>query len=142
MNRVAATYNGKRNTKFDSTTIASRISRIFAFVTIRYTKLRKDIGKHIDKLLGQIGQLQNMGSTFDDRVAIGLLVASTDVNELKPTVAAIQKLSERTVSWESVSARIIEQVTNIKYGNRNRANTATKGCDIFGKTNITSDICF
>lgn len=132
----------KLNNRFDSKTIASRISKIYELVTIRYTTLRDDIGKHIDKVAGIIEQLQNMGSKFDNALSIGLLVASIDVHELQPAVAAIKTLSEKDVNWETVSARLIEEVTNLKSGNRNRANAVTQGCGICGKPNHTTDRCF
>lgn len=42
----------KLDDRFDSKTIASRISKMSELVSIRYTTLRDDIDKHIDKLAG------------------------------------------------------------------------------------------
>ena len=81
--RVVRTVIGKRKSimekldnRFDSKTISSRISKMSELVSIRYTTVKDDISKHIDRLAGIIEQLRAMGTTFEDALAIGILVAS------------------------------------------------------------------
>lgn len=83
----------KLNDRYGSKTIASRISKVSALVSLKYTTTRDDIDKHIDKLAGIIEELCSMGTTFDYLLAIGILVASIDVPELNPATAAIKTLS-------------------------------------------------
>ena len=72
----------KLNERYDSQTVASRISKMSELVSIRYTSLKEDIDKHIDRMAGLIENLRSMGSTFDDTLSIGILVASIDVADL------------------------------------------------------------
>ena len=129
--------------RYDSKTIASRISKMSELVSIRYNSLREDIDKHIDKLAGIIEQLRSMGSTFDDALAIGILVASISVPELMPATAAIKTLADRDIKWEDISSRLIEEVKNLKSSNRTpRANLANSSCAICGKNNHSTNRCF
>ena len=133
----------KLDARYDSKTIASRISKMSELVSIRYNSLREDIDKHIDKLAGIIEQLRSMGSTFDDALAIGILVASISVPELMPATAAIKTLADRDIKWEDISSRLIEEVKNLKSSNRTpRANLANSSCAICGKNNHSTNRCF
>ena len=98
----------KLDKQFDSKTIASRISKMSELVSIRYTTIKDDIAKQIDLLAGIIEQLRAMGTTFDDALAIGILVASIDVTELMPATAAIKTLTDKDMKWEEISGRLIE----------------------------------
>lgn len=84
----------KLNDRYDSKSIANRICKMSELVSIHYTAPRDDIDKQIDKLAGIIEQLRSMGSTFDDALAIGSLVASISVPDLMPATAAIKTLAE------------------------------------------------
>lgn len=133
----------KLDARYDSKTIASRISKMSELVSIRYNSIREDMDKHIDKLAGIIEQLRSMGSTFDDALAIGILVASITVSELMPATAAIKTLADKDIKWEEVSSRLIEEVKNIKSSNRTpRANSANSTCAICGKNNHSTNRCF
>ena len=67
---------GKLDIRFDSKTIASRISTISKLVYIRYLSVKEDISKHIDCLAAIIEKLPSMGRTFDEALAIGISVLS------------------------------------------------------------------
>lgn len=124
-------------------TIGSRISKMSELLSIQYTSLRDEIEKHIDRMAGVMEQLRGMGTTFDDALAIGSLVASIEVQELMPTVAAIKTLSDKDIRWKAVSSRLIEEVKNLKSSGRsNRAHSANVCCGICGKTNHTTSKCF
>ena len=133
----------KLNDRYDSKTTASRISKMSELVSIRYTSLRDSIEKHIDRMAGLIETLRSMGSTFDDALAIGILVASIDVQELLPVVAAIKTLSDRDMKWESVTSRLIEESSDASSSAViNHANTANSSCGICGKSNHSTAKCF
>lgn len=99
-------------------------------------------GKNIDKMDGLIEQLRAMGTTFDESLAIGILVASIDVAEVHPATAETETFSEQDVDWEDVSFRLIEEVKNIKQGSLNRSYAATQFCESCGKTNHGTAKCF
>ena len=133
----------KLDDRYDSKTIASRISKMSELVSLRYTSIKDDMDKHIDKMAGLIEQLRAMGSIFDDALAIGILVASIDVSELLPATAAIKTLSDKEVKWEDVSSRLIDEAKNLKSGfTNNRSYAANTNCAICGKSNHTTDRCF
>ena len=132
----------KLDDRYDSKTIATRISKMSELVSLKYTSLRDDVGKHIDKLAGIIEQLRSMGTNFDDSLAIGILVASIEVPELGPATAAIKTLADKDVKWEDVCARLIDESKTMKSGSRHRSNLATNRCGICNKTNHTTDKCF
>lgn len=148
--RVVRTVIGKPNqmmekldARYDSKTISSRISKMSELVSVRYSTLRDDIDKHIDKMAGLIEQLRSMGSTFDEALAIGILVASITVPDLLPATAAIKTLTEKDATWELVSGRLIEEVKNLKSNNRNQqSNAANSSCAICGKPNHSTPKCF
>lgn len=66
----------KLNTRYDSNTIACRIAKSLELVFSGYS-LKRDKEKQIDKLAGIIEQLRLMCASFDNALAIGILVAST-----------------------------------------------------------------
>lgn len=132
----------KLNDRYDSKTIASRISTMSELVSIKYTSLGDDIDKHIDKVEGLIEKLRAMGTVFDDSLAIGILVASIDLPEMAPATAAIKTLADKDVNWESISSRLIDEAKNLKSGTRTRSHAASQCCAICGKTNHTTDRCF
>lgn len=51
-------------------------------------------------------------------------------------------MSENDFHWESLSARILEEVNNRNTGDRARANDVTQVCCICGKSNHSLDRCF
>lgn len=65
---------------------------------------------HVDKLDTLIEQLHAMETTFDDALAVGILLASIKVSELSPVTASIKTLSEESVTWEIVQAHRRSQV--------------------------------
>lgn len=75
--------------------------------SLRYSNLRSDISKHIDKMAALVELLRAMDTTLDETLVIGILVASIDVTQLQPVTAAIKTLSEDKLSWEDVSGRLI-----------------------------------
>lgn len=83
----------KLDVRYDSKTISSRISKMSELVSVRYSTVKDDIDKHIDKMAGIIEPLRSMGSTFEDALAIEILVASITATERMPTTAAIKTIS-------------------------------------------------
>lgn len=56
-----------------------------------------------------IGQLRRMTTTFDDYLAISILVAPIEEEEIQPVTASIKTLAEGKLAWEEVTNRLIEE---------------------------------
>lgn len=63
-------------------------------VSVRYSSLKESMPRHVDKIVALVEQLRSMDTKLDDPLAIGILVASITVDELRPALATNQKLSE------------------------------------------------
>lgn len=111
-------------------------------VSVRYSSLRDDMDKHVDKLDDIIEQLLAMGTLIDEWLAICIPVPSIEVLELNPATASIQTLAVNYVNREDVSARLTDEAKNLKHGSRNLSSAATQCCAICGKTNDNTDKCF
>lgn len=99
--------------RYDSNSTASNISKISELVPVRYTSLGENMAKHIDQMAGIIDQLRSMGTKFEDPLAIGILVASIEEQQLKPATAAIKTLAESDLNRGEVSGRLIEEVKTL-----------------------------
>lgn len=129
----------KLDSRYDSKTVPSRISKMSEVVSVRYSTVNDDIEKHIYKMAGLIEQLRSMGSTFDDALPIGILVASITAPDLMPATAAFKTITESYATWELVSSWLIEEVKNLKSnGHNHQANVANTACGICGKANHTT----
>lgn len=67
-------------------------------VSLMCTSLGDDMDKHIDKLDGIVEQIRTMGTSFDQSLAIGILVASIDVPERNPSTTVIKTLTDKDVN--------------------------------------------
>lgn len=80
-----------------------------------------------------------MGASFDDTMAIQILVASLNVTDLVPVAASIKRLWNDKLSWEEVSNRRVEEVKSITTGHSSAvpaatATTSKHNCAICHKT--------
>lgn len=83
------------NATYDMESTASKISRMSEMVSVRYTSLRYDIAKHINRLSGIIEKLRSMGTNLQDSVVIGILISSIQMTELALVTASVKTISER-----------------------------------------------
>ena len=134
----------KLDARYDSRTTALKISNMSELVSVRYSSLKEDMSKHIDSVAALLEQPRNMGTVLSDDFAIGILVASIDVHDLRPATAAIKTLAEHEINWEDVTTRLIEEVRELKNdnGRSNRALAANPGCVICSKLSHRTDACF
>lgn len=97
-------------------------------VAVMFSHARDDMSQHIDRLYGFIENLRSLDTVFDDSLALGILVASTEVSELFPITAAINTRAGKDPSWYDVSSRLIEEAKDLQSGNgRDRATAASSG---------------
>lgn len=88
----------KLDERYDSKATASRIWKMSELVSLRYVSLKENIGIHIDKIEALIEQLKNIRTTIEDVLAVGIHVASIDVQQFLQVTAAIKTLSEDKVT--------------------------------------------
>lgn len=69
----------KLDARYDSRSTATRIAMMPELVSARYISLREDMSAHVDQMAALIEQLRAMGTTFEDALAVGILVASIHV---------------------------------------------------------------
>ena len=114
----------KLDARYDSKTTSSKISRMVELVSLKYRSVRSDISKHIDKMAALLEKLQAMKASVEDTLAVGILLASIEVEEMGPVVAAIKTLSEDKVTWDAVAERLIEEARAIRTSNGAQAKVA------------------
>ena len=123
----------KLDKRYNSHSTATKITKMTELVSMKYCNPKADITKHIDRMASILETLRSMKSGLDEALSIGILVASIEVSELLPVVAAIKTLSERDVKWETVSARLIEESKAVKREFKEEAKAASAGCPICQK---------
>lgn len=123
---------------------ASKISRMSELVTVWYKSLCDDVARHIDVLLGIIEQLRLTKNSLENFVAIRTFISSIQVLILAAVTASIKAISERDLKWEDVSARLIEEVINLRYlpGSSFKANSASLHCQVCLHTLHSTEKCF
>lgn len=99
----------KLDARYDSKSTASKITKMSKLVSVRFSNPKAGIEKHIDAMAALLEQLKAMNAKMDDSLAVGILIASIDVPDLKPVVAAIKTLSDSVATWETVSERLIDE---------------------------------
>lgn len=130
----------KLDSRYDSKSTATRIAKFSELVSIKYTSVKDDMSKHVDRLAGLIAQLRRMGTNFDETLAIGILVASVEAQPLLSVTAAIKTISEKDLKWEDVASRLMDEVRSARRSS-DRASAANLTCSICKKPHST-DRCF
>lgn len=115
------------DTRYDSNSIATKISKMSELVWVSYSNPSSDIARHIDGMEALIEQLRSMKATIEDSLAIGILIACIDVHDLLPLTAAIKLVFENQVSWEAVSERFIDECKESKRKFKDRPKAANTG---------------
>lgn len=134
----------KLDERYDSKSTATRISKMTELVSLRYSSMKMDIGTHIDQMAGILEQLDSMNTPISSELCIALLIASISVPELAPVTAAVKTLADDVATWDTVTARLIEEHQSIKMKNTKteRAAPVLKKCEICDKPNHTTAKCF
>ena len=78
-------------------------------LTLRFTNPRSEIMKQIDSMTAVFQQLAAMKASMDARLQVGMTIASIDVVEMRPVVAALKTLADADVKGDSVADRLIEE---------------------------------
>lgn len=99
----------KLDERYDSKTMASKISKMTELLSLQYTSPSKDVARHIDRLAGLIDQVRAIEISIDDTLAVGILILSIKTAAFCPVVAAFTTISESDLTWDSVSQRLIEE---------------------------------
>lgn len=118
----------KLDARYDSRSTATKISKISELVSVRYTNVKHDITKHIDRMAALQEQLKSMEAIMDDAVQVGILIASIDVLELTPVTAAIKTLAEKDITWETVTERLIEEWRGLTNAHKEDSKLARNVC--------------
>lgn len=95
--------------RYDFTSTAKRIDKMSELVSAQYRSMREDMSTHVDQRAALIKHLRAMGTTFEDALAVGILVVSVYVVELAPVTAFINNLSDDKINSDTVSTRLIEE---------------------------------
>lgn len=103
------------------------------------------MARHVDKISALVEQRRGMGSTLDDPLITGILIASINVEELKPPTMGLETLSDEKIKWADVTARLLEEVKSLK-SERNQSSRQAmhdeQSCGICCKTNHHTGSCF
>lgn len=72
-------------------------------MSLKFVTVRSDMSKHIEKISALIEQMQEKNEKVDETLAVGIILASIEFEELRHAVATIKKLLEENIKWESVT---------------------------------------
>lgn len=85
-----------------------------------------------------------MDAKMDDSLAVGILISSIDLPELKPVVAAIKTLSDNDATWETISERLIDECRGfgktVQLGESSTA--ASANCNFCSKRGHRAEKCW
>lgn len=140
-----AAVMAKLDDRYISKTTASKISKTVKLVFVRYSSLKESMPRHVDKIAALVVQIHFMGTTLDETLVTGIIVASITVDELKMAWAAFKKFFGDKLKWKDVTARLIGEERSLKPDRRQSSRQATYGnkcCVICGETSHCSDMCF
>ena len=98
----------KLDERYNSKSIAAKISKMAELVSAHYTDRQEDISAHIDRMAGLVDQIKGMNLPIDETMSIGILIASIKVSKLAPVVAAIKTIPDKDMKWDNVATRLIE----------------------------------
>lgn len=131
----------KLDERYNSKTLAAKISKMSELVSVHYTDRSKDISTHIDRLDSLVSQIKGMRIPFDDTMAIGILIASIKVTRLAPVVAAIKTIPDKDITWDAVAARLIEDWKDLPKIQEETSFTARRTCGFCGRSGHTDKFC-
>lgn len=131
----------KLDERYNSKTLAAKISKMSELVSVHYTDRSKDISTHIDRLDGLVSQIKGMQIPLDDTMAIGILIASIKVTRLAPVVAAIKTIPDKDITWDAVAARLIEDWKDLPKLQEETSMTARRTCGFCGRSGHTDKFC-
>lgn len=103
----------KLDTHYDSQSTALRISNMSKLGSSKNFSLRDSISTHVDKIAALIKQIRSMGTTFEDTLAVGMLVASIQVAEPAPITAFINTLSDDRITWDADTTQSIKETQSL-----------------------------
>ena len=134
----------KLDERYNSKSMAAKISRMAEFVSLHYTDRTNNIATHIDRMASLVAKLKSMSLPIDDTMAIGVLVASIKVASLAPVVAAIKTIPASDMTWDTVASRLIEDWGDLpkpKYTEEGASYTAQVQCEFCGRNGHTEGDC-
>ena len=125
----------KLDERYDSKSTATPVSRVTELMSLRYTSPRRNIWPHIEEMVALLEEPDSMNMKMPDELEISFLISSVYVAEMAPVKAAITTRADRRATWESVTARIIEEhmLLKSKNGSNERltvAGVAKQQCSI------------
>lgn len=84
-----------------------------------------------------------MSTPIPNELSIALLIASIDAAEMSPVTAAVKKFPDKDATWETVNARLLEELQALKAKTKRSECllAAMKQCTICSKTEHTTDVC-
>ncbi|KAI0557113.1 gag-polypeptide of LTR copia-type [Gracilaria domingensis] len=134
----------KLGERYNSKTAASRIAKMTELIALRYLNTKQGMGKHIDKMKGILEKLEAMNTKIPKELAIAILISSIDASELIPITAALKTLTDDSATWDTVSARLIEEQHSVKAEQKRleRVHTAKSYCHICNKSGHTTEKCW
>lgn len=98
-----AAMMSKLDDRYDSKTTSSKFSKMVELVSVRYSILKDSMLRYVNKLASLVEKLRAMGTTLDDPLAIGILIASITVDEFKPASADIETFYDEKLKREDVT---------------------------------------
>ena len=100
--------------RYDSKSAATCVTKMTELINLRYDSIKKSMGTHIDQMAATLEQLEGMKTPIPDELSIALLIASIQVPELTAVAAAVKTMSDDSMTWEKVTARLLEEQYSFK----------------------------
>lgn len=130
--------------RYDSKSNASWVLTLAEFVLVRYQPAREDMTQLMGRFVRLVEKLQRMGAPLHDTLTTGMIVLSIDMEPLMPITASAKVLRDRSVTWEDMTSRFVEEYNTLGTGNvsHGSANSAQHVYRICKGKGYTLDRCF
>jgi gag-polypeptide of LTR copia-type len=96
----------KLQERYASTKISTRMSLIAELHNMRYKN--GDMGEYVDKYTALLDRLEGMNSKVSKELAIIMFLHSMN-GKFEATIAALKTMSDESLTWDGITARMIEE---------------------------------
>lgn len=133
----------KLNERYASSKLTTRMTLMTSLTNMTYKG--GDMTEYVDTYASTLDRLEAMDAKVPTELSVIMFLASMK-GHFAPTVAALRTMSDDSLRWDDVTARLIEEADTVKAARGSSSGSAlvatTLACDFCGKHGHTKDRCW
>ena len=135
----------KLNERYASSKLTTRMTLMTSLTNMAYKG--GDMTEFVDSYASLLDRLEAMDAKVPSELSVIMFLASMK-GHFAPTVAALRTMSDESLRWDDVTARLIEEADTAKAARGSGPSSgsalvvATRMCDFCGKRGHTQDRCW